>query len=481
VKPSRSPAARGRFSRVLTIAAALSLAPGAALAADLDGRTLGLAWALPFVGILLSIALLPLFASHFWEHHLGKIAAFWAALTVLPLAAFEGLPVAASAVLHVGLLDYVPFILLLFALFTIAGGIRIKGNLHGSPLTNGILLLIGTVLASLIGTTGASMVMIRPLLRANDNRRFNVHVPVFFIFLVSNIGGSLTPLGDPPLFLGFLRGIDFFWTTRHLFLETLFVGGLVFAIFVVLDTVLYRRETTFFKPLPDPTPDSRLSVTGGVNFALIVVVVAAILMSATWKPGISFEIGGAVIELQNVLRDIIFVLAAFTSLALTSRADREANGFAWGPIKEVAKLFAGIFLCMVPVLAMLRAGPDGAFAPLVGLVTDPDGSPNNAAYFWLTGGLSSFLDNAPTYLVFFELAGGDPARLMTTGALTLAAISCGAVFMGANSYIGNAPNFMVYAIAKDEGVRMPSFFGYMLWSCGILIPIFLLATFVFFR
>src|SRR5215218_7261166 len=194
----------------LALAAALTFLPQAAFAAEFEGARLGLAWALPFIGILLSIALFPLFASHVWEHHVGKISALWAALTVLPLAAFAGLPAAVDAVLHVALLDYIPFILLLFALFTIAGGIRIKGNLHGSPLTNGILLLIGTVLASLIGTTGASMVMIRPLLRANDNRRFNVHVPVFFIFLVSNIGGSLTPLGDPPLFLGFLRGVDFF-------------------------------------------------------------------------------------------------------------------------------------------------------------------------------------------------------------------------------------------------------------------------------
>jgi Na+/H+ antiporter NhaD/arsenite permease-like protein len=467
--------------RVLTTTAALLLAPGSSLAAELDGRTLGIAWALPFVGILLSIALFPLFAGHFWERHLGKIAAFWAACTVLPLAVFTGLPAATDAVLHVALLDYVPFILLLFALFTIAGGIRIKGNLHGSPLVNGALLLIGTTLASLIGTTGASMVMIRPILRANDERRYNVHVVVFFIFLVANIGGSLTPLGDPPLFLGFLRGVDFFWTTTHLFTQTLFVAGMVFGLFLIVDAALYRREREFFRPLPDPTPESRLRVVGLVNFALIGLVIGAILLSASWKPGISFAVGGAVIELQNVIRDIIFIAAAFASLALTVPADREANGFSWGPIQEVAKLFAGIFLCIVPVLAILRAGADGAFAPLVALVSNPDGTPNNAAYFWLSGGLSSFLDNAPTYLVFFELAGGDPRTLMTTGALTLAAISCGAVFMGANTYIGNAPNFMVYAIAKDEGVRMPSFFGYMLWSGVVLIPVFTLATFIFFR
>lgn len=467
-------------SRVLTLAAALALFPEAAFAAELDGRTLGLAWALPFLGILLSIALFPLFGPHLWEHHQGKIAAFWAALVILPLAAVAGLAAATSAVLDVALLEYLPFILLLFALFTIAGGIRVKGNLHGSPLTNGALLLIGTALASLIGTTGASMVMIRPLLRANDNRRYNVHVVVFFIFLVSNIGGSLTPLGDPPLFLGFLRGVHFFWTTTHLFTETLFVAGLVFGLFMIIDATLYRREHEYFRPLPDPTPDSRLRISGLWNLALIGVVIIAILASAYWRPGVVFQVGGVGMELQNVLRDIVFVGAAAASLALTPPDDRTANGFSWGPIQEVAKLFAGIFLCMVPVLAMLRAGANGAFAPLVALVSNADGTPNNAAYFWLAGGLSSFLDNAPTYLVFFELAGGEPRSLMTTGALTLAAISCGAVFMGANSYIGNAPNFMVYAIAKDGGVRMPSFFGYMLWSGAVLIPVFMLTTFLFF-
>jgi Na+/H+ antiporter NhaD/arsenite permease-like protein len=207
---------------------------------------------------------------------------------------------------------------------------------------------------------------------------------------------------------------------------------------VVLDTVLYRREHEHFRPLADPTPDQRLRLSGLPNLALIGVVIAAILLSASWKPGVAFTIAGTPIELQNVLRDIVMVLATGASLAITAPEDREGNGFSWGPIQEVAKLFAGIFICIVPVLAMLRAGSNGAFASLVALVTNPDGSANNAAYFWLTGILSSFLDNAPTYLVFFETAGGDPARLMTTGALTLAAISCGAVFMGANTYIGNA-------------------------------------------
>jgi Na+/H+ antiporter NhaD/arsenite permease-like protein len=333
------------------------------------------------------------------------------------------------------------------------------------------------VLASLIGTTGASMVLIRPVIRANDDRRHNVHVVVFFIFLVSNIGGSLTPLGDPPLFLGFLRGVDFFWTTHHLIGETLLAAGIALVIFFLLDAYLYRNEG---RVRPDPTPDRPVRVTGGINFVLIGVIIAALLLSATFRLG-SFTVFGTEVAIANLLRDLTMITVTVTSLALTAKAVRAENGFSWGPILEVAKLFAGIFITIIPVLAILRAGPDGTFAPLVALVTNADGTPNPAAYFWLTGLLSSFLDNAPTYLVFFELAGGDPQRLMTAGALTLAAISAGAVFMGANSYIGNAPNFMVYAIARESGVKMPGFFGYMLWSGMVLIPIFLLITFVFFR
>jgi Na+/H+ antiporter NhaD/arsenite permease-like protein len=469
------------MKRLIRAGAMILAAMQPAFAAEgLDGAGLSALWAIPFCGLLLCIATGPVLFPHIWEHNYGKISAFWAALTVLPLVFAKGAGLTLSVVLHTLLLEYFSFIVLIFALFTTAGGILVAGNLHGSPAMNTGLLVIGTLLASVVGTTGASMIMIRPLIRANDNRLHNVHVVVFFIFLVSNIGGSLTPLGDPPLFLGFLRGVDFWWTTTHLFSEMLLVAGIVLAIFFVLDSILYKLDEKQ-RPVTDKTPDSALRLYGKVNFLLLGGIIAAILVSAAWKPGISFAFPGGEMELQNLLRDLVLVGIGGLSLLLTPKPVRAGNAFSWGPIKEVAKLFAGIFIAMVPVLAMLKAGKSGAFAPLVALVTNPDGSPNNMAYFWATGALSSFLDNAPTYLVFFELAGGDPAKLMTSGALTLAAISAGAVFMGANSYIGNAPNFMVYAIAKDMNVKMPSFFGYMLWSGAVLIPVFVLTGFVFFR
>jgi Na+/H+ antiporter NhaD/arsenite permease-like protein len=448
--------------------------------AQIDGAALSLWWALPFAGMLLSIATGPVLYPHLWEHHYGKFAAVFAALVAIPLFAVFDSHTVTATLSHTVLLEYLPFILLLLALFTVAGGIYLEGNLHDSAFTNTALLAGGALLASVVGTTGASMILIRPLIRANDDRNFNAHVVVFFIFLVSNVGGSLSPLGDPPLFLGFLRGVDFFWTTTHLLMPTLFVGGIVLAVFMVLDVVLHHREGNFPKKA-DPTPDSPLRLHGRANLLLLAVIIAAILVSASWKPGVSFTVAGTELQLQDVLRDLVFVLVTFASLALTKTEHRAANQFAWGPIKEFSILFAGIFLCIVPVMAMLQAGANGAFAPLVALVTRADGTPNISAFFWLTGGLSSFLDNAPTYLVFFELAGGDAKVLMTTGAATLAAISAGAVFMGANTYIGNAPNFMVYAIARDAGVKMPSFFGYMLWSGSVLVPVFLLTGWVFFR
>lgn len=454
--------------------------PHTAYAAEgLDGASMSMLWALPFVGILLSIATGPLLFPHVWEHHVGKFAAFWSACVIVPLVISAGFVPASQAVLHALLLEYMSFILLLLALFVTAGGIYLEGNLRGTPAANTMLLLIGTLMASVVGTTGASMILIRPLIRANDDRVYRAHTIVFFIFLVSNIGGSLTPLGDPPLFVGFLRGVDFFWTTTHLFTEMMVTAGIVFAVFIVLDVYLHRKEDHQSHPL-DPTPDSPLSLHGSINFALIGIIIAAILLSAYWKPGIGFNVFGIRLELQNLLRDAVFVVVVFASLKLTKPFCREGNEFGWGPIREVAILFVCIFICLVPVIAILHAGPKGALAPLLALVSNADGSPNNLAYFWLTGGLSSFLDNAPTYVVFFELAGGDVKALMGPLAVTLAAISTGAVFMGANTYIGNAPNFMVYAIARHMGVPMPSFFAYMLWSGAVLIPTFLLIGWLFF-
>lgn len=469
-----------RIRLALAILTGGVLLPQPAFAAEgLNGAGMSILWALPFAGMLLSIATGPLLYPHLWEHHYGKFAAFWAACTIVPLYLFAGAAPATDALLHALLHEYMPFILLLLALFTIAGGIWLEGNLRGTPATNTILLAIGTVLASFIGTTGASMVLIRPVLRANDDRNHNVHVIIFFIFLVSNIGGVLTPLGDPPLFVGFLKGVDFFWTPQHLFPEMLVCVGILLVLFFLMDWYLHHREEREEHPF-DFTPDSPLSLHGKINLLLIALVIAAILMSAYWKPGIALTIYTVELPLQDLVRDAVFVIATLLSLWLTPKNCREGNGFEWGPIVEVAKLFVAIFICIVPVIAILHAGLDGALAPLVALVGKGD-HVNNIAYFWLTGILSSFLDNAPTYLVFFELAGGDPKVLMTTLAGTLAAISAGAVFMGANTYIGNAPNFMVYAIARRGGVAMPSFFGYMIWSGLILLPLFVLITFLFFR
>ena len=447
-------------------------------AAAIDGSGMSLLWVIPFAGLLLCIATGPLLFHHVWEHHYGKISAFWAAMVIIPLYMSFDAYAATKGIAFAMLLEYVPFIILLFALYTVAGGIFVRGNIHGSPLTNTGILAIGTILASFVGTTGASMVLIRPIIRANDNRVHNVHVVVFFIFLVSNVGGALTPLGDPPLFVGFLKGISFFWTTTNLFMETMLVAGILLALFYVYDSYLYRKEGVI---APDRTPDSQVRIMGLESLVFVAIIIGAVLLRAEWKPGISFKVLGVDLALQDIASNLIMLAAAFASLKFARKEYREANGFNWGPILEVAKLFAGIFVCIVPVLAILAAGKGGAAAPLVALVTNPDGSPNNVMYFWLTGLLSSFLDNAPTYLVFFELAGGNPQELMGKLAITLAAISTGAVYMGANTYIGNAPNFMVYAIAKDMGVKMPSFFGYMLWSGAILIPIFVLVTFVFFR
>jgi Na+/H+ antiporter NhaD/arsenite permease-like protein len=474
-----------RVVRALTIAAPVLAAPWAAAAAaegadhppHLDGGELNLLWAAPFAGMLLSIALLPLLAPSFWHHHFGKVSAFWAAAFLVPFALRFGWELALFEALHTALLEYFPFIILLLSLFTITGGLRVRTSRQGTPSFNTGLLAFGTFLASWTGTTGAAMLLIRPLLRANAWRRAKVHIVVFFIFLVANIGGSLTPLGDPPLFLGFLKGVDFFWPTRAMFLPMVVLSLILLLIFYGLDRSMMAREGA---PPPPPAADEPgFRIEGTINLLLLVGVVLAVLMSGVWAPGISFTLYHVEVELQNLLRDLLLLLIAGASWWMTPRVTRTANEFSWFPIVEVAKLFAGIFVTIIPAIAILRAGSAGALAPVVDAV-NRNGEPVDAMYFWATGILSSFLDNAPTYLVFFNTAGGDAEVLTGPLSSTLLAISAGAVFMGANTYIGNAPNFMVRAIAEERGVRMPSFFGYMGWSCVILLPLFGLITWLFF-
>lgn len=444
---------------------------------SLAGAELGLAWAAPFAGLLLSIAVMPLAAPAFWHHHFGKVAAAWALALLVPFALSFGAPAAGGIVAHTVLEEYLPFTILLGALYTIAGGIYIRGELHGGPTLNATLMLLGAVLASVMGTTGASMLLIRPLIRANQARRHQAHVVVFFIFIVGNVGGSLTPLGDPPLFLGFLQGVSFFWTAVQLWPETLFLLAGLLALFWLVDAWLLRREGL----MSQAAGPAGLGLEGAINLLPLAAAVGLVLLSGSWKPGIEFDVFGSHIPLQALVRDAGLVAAALLSLAVTPAGVRVKNQFGWAPMQEVAKLFIAIFLTMVPVIAMLKAGPNGAFAPLAALLTTAGGQPSPWAYFWLTGGLSSVLDNAPTYLAFFNLAGGDAARLMGEGAPVLAAISGGAVFMGALTYIGNAPNFMVKAIAEERGVKMPSFGGFLLWSGAALLPLLFVMAWIWMR
>ncbi|MAJ33357.1 MAG: sodium:proton antiporter [Candidatus Marinimicrobia bacterium] len=448
-------------------------------APHLDGSAENLAiyWVIPFAGILLSIAAFPLIAPDFWHHNFGKISLFWATSLIIPFVIKEGFQITLYELLHVGLLEYVPFIILLLALFTISGGVQLKGSLVGSPTLNTAILAIGTLLASWMGTTGAAMLLIRPLIRANSHRKNKVHVIVFFIFLVANIGGALTPLGDPPLFLGFLKGVNFFWTTSAMFLPMLFLVISLLIIFFILDTYLFKKENISIEKEENP---EKLGLEGSFNLLLLAGVVGGVLLSGFWKPGISFSIYYVDIELQNIVRDTLLLGLTYASWVLTSQSIRKANEYTWFPIVEVAKLFAGIFITIIPAIAILKAGTQGALSGVVASVTSND-QPINYMYFWMTGILSSFLDNAPTYLVFFNTAGGDPNVLMGDLYQTLLAISAGAVFMGANTYIGNAPNFMVKSIAETSGIEMPSFFGYLIkWSIPILVPLFIILTFIFF-
>ncbi len=443
------------------------------------GAVLPLWSCIPFACMLLSIALWPLLMPDFWHHHFGKISAFWAAALAIPFVViYRGN--AMYEILHIILADYVPFIILLWSLFTVSGGILLRGTLRGTPLVNVLMLVVGTVLASWMGTTGAAMLMIRPFLRANNYRKNRTFMVVFFIFLVANVGGSLTPLGDPPLFLGFLHGVSFFWTLK-LVPHMLTVVALLLVIYFFLDTYHYRKEKA---APPKDESDEPLKLEGYHNLIFLGGIVGAVLMSGIVDWG-EINVLGIHRSVQDWVRDIVLIIMGILSLVTTSVKVREDNEFGWFPIIEVAYLFIGIFITMIPCLLILKAGPQGALAFLVNGVTEP------VHYFWVTGLLSSFLDNAPTYLTFFNTALGSfyagmteaqaVPLLMTENVIYLKAIAAGAVFFGACSYIGNAPNFMVRSIAEEAGTPMPSFFGYILkYTLLYLIPCFVVVTLVFF-
>jgi len=441
------------------------------------GEVLSLWSIIPFVGMLLSIALFPLLAPRFWHHHFGKVSLFWALTILVPLLAVYR-EVALHKFLEIALVDYIPFIIILTALYTVSGGILIRGTLKGTPTANTLMLIIGTVLASWMGTTGASMLLIRPFIRANNHRRNRTFMVVFFIFLVSNIGGSLTPLGDPPLFLGFLRGVPFFWTLS-LIEEMLLVSGILLVMYFLMDSYFYKKEG-----ITPKGEEEALRIFGIHNVILIILIIGAVLFSGLVRLG-DISIFGVHIALQDIVRDIVLVLIIIVSLISTSGEIRDENEFTWFPMKEVAILFAGIFITMMPCLEILRAGAKGELASIMKAVKEP------YHYFWITGILSSFLDNAPTYLTFLNTAIGRfypgvlpheaVIHLINENGLYLKAISIGAVFFGAMTYIGNAPNFMVRSIAEESGVRMPSFFGYMIkYSMAILMPLFIIVTVIFF-
>lgn len=499
---------KDRILKVLGILSIIFFIPSISFAAgDIQSVSFPLWSIIPFVGILLSIAICPIVNMHWWEDNMGKISLFWTLLFVIPSGLLFGLEQAWYEFLHIMVVDYIPFIILVAGLFVVAGGINVAGTLPNTPLSNSLIIFLGTCLSSIVGTTGATMLVIRPLISANINRKMKVHTIIFLLFLVSNIGGSLTPVGDPPLFLGFLHGVPFFWTL-NLFKPWIFNVTLLLITYFMLDSFFYRRENkelyykrkkisslNFFKGFfslesPSESVGEKIKIHGLHNLVFLGGILLAVILSgalahnplffdlaANSAKGISlmnyqgheFKLG-----YLNLMRDVIIIFMAVLSLKFTSKEIRAANKFNWHPVQEVALLFAGIFATIVPALKILqeRGGELGVSSP--------------AQFFWITGILSSFLDNAPTYLVFVSIAGqmGETIGIITDLGIinehVLLAISCGAVFMGANTYIGNAPNFMTKSIAEENGIKMPSFFGYMLWSGVVLIPLFLLNTVLFF-
>lgn len=439
---------------------------------------------IPFAGLLLCIAVLPLVKGEWWEAHQPLVVALWILVLVIPFAVLYGVGTTVETVLECTVNDYLTFIILLFGLFCVSGNITMEGDFAGSPRINVGLLALGTLLSSCIGTTGASMLMVRPVIKMNSWRKRKSHIMIFFIFLVSNMGGCLTPIGDPPLLMGFMRGVPFFWSL-HLFPVLLFNMVILLFVFYHLDKRNYRKDIAEGRKPDISKPGTEFRIEGLHNIIFLVMIVAAVILSGVLPGMPAFQdtagnvrgihiFGEVSLSFPSLIEIVMILLAALLSFKTTKSQIRTRNHFTWGAIQEVAVLFIGIFITMQPALMLLKA-----VGPNLG-VTEP------YQMFWATGALSSFLDNTPTYLVFLTTAGtlgftsGITTTLGTLPEKMLSAISCGAVFMGANTYIGNAPNFMVKSISDENGVNMPSFFGYMLWSVSILIPVFIIDMFVFF-
>lgn len=443
-----------------------------------DQLSFSLPWAIPFAGFLASLALIPTIAPKFWHQRYGVVLMGWTASFIIAFALLDGIIPVFYILVHALLHHYVPFMALITVLFTIGGGIHISMKGKASPLMNAGLLGLGALLANIIGTMGASMLLIRPVITLNHYRQYATHVIIFFIFLVSNIGGILTPLGDPPLFIGFLNGIDFFWTTTHLIYPFLIVVGAVLTVFWVIDHYYFYHDPSVVDPI-HMQGEAKIQLRGRRNFLFLSAAIALIIVESMVTVKSHIDLWGISINLPAMVRDLLLLFITIISWKFTPSKIHEANRFTWSPLAEVALVFLGIFITVIPVLSMLKAGESGPLGFLIQLA-NPNNTPDITLYFWLTGILSSLLDNAPTYLIFFNMAGGEAATLMSQGAPVLAAISMGAVFMGAMTYIGNAPNFMVRSIAMRSHIKMPGFLGYLLWSMIILLPIFLIFSWFWF-
>ncbi len=418
--------------------------------------------AYPYIALMLGLAFCPLLIPKIWHRFEKLILSVIGLWTLTAMVQVEGTSQAMHSFNHMLVHEYIAFLAILFALYVVASGIHVQFNMSDSLKNNLFILLGGAVLANFIGTTGASMVLIRPFLKLNHNRPYKTHLGVFFIFIIANIGGSLTPLGDPPLFMGYLAGVDFWWTLQHGWAPFVIAITFCLSVFAIIDRAKNKHAIS-------QRHDVGIPIEGGINFILMAAIVAITLLAPrlSGDPVVAFM--GTEVSWQDILRDISYVTIGGLSLWLTPKHIHRHQHFNFEPFKEVARVFLVIFLSLIPITAMLKLGADGPFCGLFNFA-HAHGLPVDVRYFWASGSLSAFLDNAPTYLLFFKMAGGDAEILMHQLPLTLLAISLGSVYMGAMSYIGNAPNFMVRSIAKQSGVEMPSFIGYMVWSCVVLLP-----------